>query len=175
MDAIYSPTPQVLFLDNIFITPTLLRYENVPLINVAQVADASFTTVFSIFHPDGTPLAKVKGTQLYLTEQGKKAGLRLRHKSGVTACELNGQTLFEVRREGAAALHLTAELYAPDGAFIRTVNSDLATKVMDGVQETLQRHNIFITNNFFQVPVGVQVWKDGSVNMGGIMLPSMSA
>jgi hypothetical protein len=80
---------------------------------------AGFTTQITIFHKDGTYLAKVKGTQMYLTPDGAKAGLKLRHPGLMTVCEMGTETLFEVRRDYAAPLKLTAELYTPTGGFIK--------------------------------------------------------
>ena len=53
---------------------------------------------FSIYHPDGTYLTKVKGTQLYNTADGDKARLKLHPLAGVTTCTLDGRTLYEVRK-----------------------------------------------------------------------------
>ena len=100
---VFSESPQVELGSNFFINvPVILQYKDTPLISVESAVDASFTTSIPIYHNDGTYLAKAKGTQLYLTEEGRKAGV----------------TLFELRRQSAAALKAEAELYVPDGKLI---------------------------------------------------------
>jgi len=79
----------------------------------------TFKTKIPIYHPDGTILAVAKASQLYPTEEGKKAGVTMRHLPNGTVCEMNGKTLFEILRQGAAALKMTAELYTHDGFFLK--------------------------------------------------------
>ena len=71
----------------------ILQYEDTPLLEVVREQAAGYTTQFSIYHHDGTYLAKLKGSQLYATEAGKKAGLVLRHPPLKTICELNGSPI----------------------------------------------------------------------------------
>ena len=72
---------------NTFINvPVLIQYENDPLFEVVHEVDASWTTQFRIYNKDGIYLAKAKGTQLYPTDQGTKAGLKMRYESHLTAC-----------------------------------------------------------------------------------------
>jgi hypothetical protein len=59
--------------------PTILQYDDTPLIQVVRVAEAGYTTEIPIYHSDGTYLAKVVGSQLYSTPEGQKAGVTLRH------------------------------------------------------------------------------------------------
>lgn len=116
---VFNQSDAVEFAGNTFINvPTILAVDGVALVETTKTVDTSYTLQFSIYHPDGTYLAKVKGTQLYPTEEGRKAGLTFRHPDKMTVCELGDETLFEVRREHAAALKLTAELYTPQGVFV---------------------------------------------------------
>lgn len=109
---IFQQTPEVHIASNRFIrTPTILMFEDSPLLEIERQPEAGFATRYSIYHSDGTYLAKVVGSQLYATDAGQKAGVTLRHPDKVTVCELNGQTLFEIRRLEAAALRTEAELY----------------------------------------------------------------
>ncbi|MEE6015417.1 hypothetical protein, partial [Escherichia coli] len=108
-----------------------------PLIQCGEWGVSSFTSRIPIYHNDGTYLAKAKGTQLYLTEEGRKAGVTLRHEDKITVCLINGKEVFELRRQSAAALKAEAELYVPDGKLISyrgsspklfsTENTQLAT------------------------------------------------
>ncbi|EMN1335722.1 hypothetical protein ACM2R8_005649 [Klebsiella pneumoniae] len=116
---VFSESPQVELGSNFFINvPVILQYKDTPLISVESAVDASFTTSIPIYHNDGTYLAKAKGTQLYLTEEGRKAGVTLRHEDKITVCLINGKEVFELRRQSAAALKAEAELYVPDGKLI---------------------------------------------------------
>jgi hypothetical protein len=117
---IFSESPRIEISTNVFENvPTILQVHDTPLIEVIKEHAAGYTTQISIYHNDGTYLAKVKGSQLYATEDGKKAGIQVRHPGLLTVCELGGQTLFELRRDHAAALKLSAELHSPTGIFIK--------------------------------------------------------
>jgi len=117
---IFQESPIFWLGSNKFINvPVVLMYRDTPLIEVGRFEEAGYTTQISIYHPDGTYLAKVKGSRLFATSDGEKSGLQLRHPDKMTICELNGKTLFEIRRLEAAALKTTAELHTPDGLFIK--------------------------------------------------------
>jgi hypothetical protein len=109
--------------------PIILQYEDDPLIEfVTSDRNASEFTA-PIFDGDGEKLGVLKGAQLYLTEPGKKADLKLRHHQDVSAIELGGQTLMELRRNGAAAVALEAELFAPTGYLIRGLSAQRVSLV----------------------------------------------
>lgn len=117
---VYVPQNMVLFATNMFINvPVILQYKNVPLIKTLKFVDASYTAEFNIFNQDGVQLAVVKGTQIYLTENGKKTNLVHRYLEDGTAVELDGKTLYELRRTEATALKAEAELFTPTGQFVR--------------------------------------------------------
>jgi hypothetical protein len=70
---IYQQAPIVHLAGNLFVeVPTVLQYDDTPLIQVVSAAAAGFTTEIPIYHSDGTYLAKVVGSQMYLTADGKK-------------------------------------------------------------------------------------------------------
>jgi hypothetical protein len=118
---IFFQSPEVEYAGNFFINvPIILEYDNTPLIEVVQAEAAGFTTQFQIFNKDGVYIARVKGSRLFLTEEGQKSNLRLRHPDKMTVCELDNQTIFEVRRKEAAALKTSAELFTPDGRFMKS-------------------------------------------------------
>lgn len=88
---VFSQSPEVELGSNFFINvPVILQYKDTPMISVENAVDAGFTTSIPIYHSDGTYLAKAKGTQLYLTDEGKKAGVTLRHEDKITVCLING-------------------------------------------------------------------------------------
>jgi hypothetical protein len=102
--------------------PVVLQFGDTPLIEISQWENASYGVEFRIYNKDGVYLAKIRGNQIYRTEAGEKSNLFLRHPGDKTVCELDGKTLFELKREGAAALKGTAELFTPDGRFIKITN-----------------------------------------------------
>jgi hypothetical protein len=110
--------------------PIILQADDAPLIEFVKDLDASYTAQFKICNKDGAHLATVKGTQIYDGKDAKAQGVALRHFPGVTACELNGQTVFEVRREKAAALKAQAELYTPTGGFIKADDHGVAGQLL---------------------------------------------
>lgn len=62
----FHQSPEVTFATNVFKdVPTILQYDDQPLIQLVQDVDASFTTQFTVFDEKGTKLVKVKGTQFY--------------------------------------------------------------------------------------------------------------
>lgn len=117
---IFHQSPTVEFATNYFHNvPVILQYDDQPLIEVVQDQSAGFTTQFSIFNKDGVYLAKVVGSRLFATDDGKKAGLSLTHPNRMTVCKVGDQVLFEITRKKAAALKTEAELFTPDGRFLR--------------------------------------------------------
>jgi len=125
---IFSKDASIKIATNTFINvPIILQLDDLPLIEVVQTVDASYTVQIPIFHPDGTKLAVAKGTQLYdVTEAGKKSGLTYEHPDKMTVCKLGNQTLFEIRRQAAAALKMQAELFTPNGRFVKCTDSPIA-------------------------------------------------
>ena len=165
---IFFQTPQVTMATNIFINvPVILQYEDIRLVEVVKVEKAGFTTQIPIYHPDGTYLAKVVGSQIYRTEIGKKAGLTLRYPKDMTVCEFNGQVLFEIHRLGAAALRAKAELFTPDGAFVKCPDDLLPTLFFGEKEKAIHINGVTFTGNtFMNLRIGIWVRKDGSVSIG---------
>jgi hypothetical protein len=57
-DLIFHSTPRISFASNTFINvPTILQFDDTPLISVVRVADLGFTSEIPIYHSDGTYLA----------------------------------------------------------------------------------------------------------------------
>jgi len=166
---IYQATPAIHFASNVFINvPVILQFEDTPLLEVVGKLKAGFTTQFSIYHPDGTYLAKLKGSQLYLTKEGKKAGLVLRHPPLKTICELNGSPIIELTRLEAAALKTEAELYTPQGTFLKSSDAGLTGYVLDSQAQQLEIGGLtFKSCQFKDLKIGVQVYRDGRVRIPG--------
>src|SRR3970040_1843251 len=97
---IYQNSPRVTFATNRFVNvPIILQFDDTPLISIVREEQLGYTTEIPIYHSDGTYLAKVNGTRTYATEDGKKAGIQMRYPKGMTVCELNGRTAFELFHE----------------------------------------------------------------------------
>jgi hypothetical protein len=158
-DLVFSTSPEVEFGSNTFVNvPIILRYNETPLIEVTQVESAGFSTRFSIFGPDGVALAKVVGSRLFLTDAGKKADLKLKYPPLMTVCELGGKTLFEVRRKEAAALSTAAELFTPDGRFIKGRNDGVPAGLFRVDGTALQVGGLVMTGcRFENAAIGIQI------------------
>src|SRR5690242_20668530 len=105
MNVIFQSHPDVVIGSNTFRNvPTIIQFEVTPLIEVGKFEPAGFTTRIAVYHNDGTKIAVVKGSQVYLTDEGRKASVTPRYEAGLTVCELEGKPIFELRRTSAAAL-----------------------------------------------------------------------
>ena len=135
---VFSDHPSVQVASNWFINvPIILQYEEIPLIQIVKEEQVGFTTEIPIYHPDGTYLAKVKGSQLYPTKEGIQAGVTLEHPDLMTVCKIGARTLFEIRRTEAAALRTTAELHTADGYFVKCAQ-ELPLQLFDTSGEQLK-------------------------------------
>jgi hypothetical protein len=133
MDIIFQSHPEVTIGSNTFINcPIILQIDDTPLIEVGRFEQAGYTTRFSIFHNDGTKIGVVKGKRVFLTKEGEKAKLKLREEPDLTVCELENKPIFELRKAGAAALKGWAELYAPEGVFIKVTDAELFGQLHTG-------------------------------------------
>lgn len=163
-DLVYVPQNIVEFATNRFVdVPVILQYKDVPLIKTMRLVNASYTAAFNIFDQDGMQLAVVKGTQMYLTDEGKKANLVHRYLEDGTAAELNGQTLYELRRTNAAALKAEAELFSPTGQFVRCHSSIEVSSVIE--PKPFQLGGLTMSNNIIAgAKIGILV-DEGSVSI----------
>jgi len=162
---IFHLSPTVEFATNYFRNvPIILQYDDQPLIEVIQQQQAGFTTQFRIYNKDGIYLAKVVGSRLFPTEDGQKAGISLTYPDRMTVCKLGSQVLFEITRKEAAALKTEAELFTPDGRFLKARGS---TKDWLLAKEPLRIGGIVMMGNTFSdCRIGVRVGRDGSVGLG---------
>lgn len=167
MELIYQTTPTVIFSTNTFINvSTILQFDDTPLISVVKEQDLGFTTEIPIYQSDGTYLAKVRGTRVFPTEAGKKAGILLRSLPELTVCELNGRTLFEIAHQKGDAFKAQAELYTPSGYFVKSTDKALPNILKsDGL--VLKIGGIQMTNcSFSGCRIGIWLKSDGSIGIG---------
>jgi hypothetical protein len=163
---IFSESPAITIATNTFINvPIILQYEDTPLMKIIKTQDAGYTTEIPIYHPNGTYLAKVVGSRLFTTPDGDKAGLTLNHPHRKTVCKLGEQVLFEITRTEAAALKTYAELYTPDGYFVRCTDSP-QLELIDESGSALELRGLKLVGNVFRnCSVGILIRKDGTVNL----------
>ncbi len=164
---IYQTAPQVTFATNKFINvPVILQYDKTPLISIVKEQQLGFTTEIPIYHQDGTYLAKVNGTRIYPTEDGKSAGIAMRSLPDVTVCEMNGKTLFEIYHQKGDAFKTNAELYTPNGYFIKSSDNPI-TEMLNASGESLKFGGITMSNNTFAgCRIGVWIKSNGSIAIG---------
>jgi hypothetical protein len=164
---IFTEFPAVTIATNTFIeVPTILQYEDTPLIEIVKSQEAGYTTQIPIYHPDGTYLAKVVGSRLFKTPEGDKAGLTLEHPNRRTVCKLGKKTLFEIERTEAAALKTSAELYTPDGYFVKC-SDPVVTGLYTASEEGINIRGLMLQGNVFsRCRIGILIRKDGSVSIG---------
>ncbi len=164
---IFTQMPHVELASNMFINvPVILQYDNTPLIEVIRDLDIEYKTQYSVYHQDGTYLAKVKGSKLFATEDGKKAGVQIRHLSNTLVCELGKNTIFEITKTGPFSVKTTAELYTNNGSFIKSSPSDLTGFVLNQ-KDNLQIKGLRMSKcTFSGVKIGVWVKSDGSISIG---------
>ena len=124
MKLVFQSSASITVATNTFINvPVVLKYEDTPLIEVVKEQDIGFTTQIPIYHSDGTYLAKVKGNRVHPTEEGKKANINIRDLQTNTFAVLIIKWLFELTHGIADAFKADAELYAPDGYFIKCTDA----------------------------------------------------
>lgn len=166
-DLVYQSSPAVTVATNTFINvPTILQFDNTPLISVVREVNLGFTSEIPIYHSDGTYLAKVRGTRVYATEDGKTAGVKVRQYQGLWVCEVDGRTAFEIRQQSGDAFRTDAELYTPNGCFVSVADSPMPS-VVNASGSALKVGGITMTGCTFQdMSIGVWIRSDGSVAIG---------
>ncbi len=163
---LFSETTKITIATNTFINvQVILQYDDTPLIEVVRFEQAGFTTQIPIYHSDGTYLAKVVGSQLYLTQDGRKAGVTLEYPDKMTVCKIDGRVAFEIRREDAAALKTAAELFAPDGYFVRATDSGLG--LLNSSGDAIQIGGLTMSGSTISgFRVGIKIDSKGRVAIG---------
>ena len=123
-ELIYQSSPEVTFASNTFVNvPTILQFDDTPLVSVVREEHLGFTTEIPIYDQSGVYLAKVRGTRVYSTPEGKEAGVRIRQLPELWICEVDDRTAFEIRQQPGNAFRTDAELYTPTGHFLKVSDS----------------------------------------------------
>jgi len=163
---IFQTTPTVTIATNTFINvPVILRFENTNLIEFIQELELGFTTQIPIYHPDGTYLAKIKGTRSYPTEEGKKAGVIIEKFADRWVCKMGKQILFEINHHSGDYFRMVAELFTPEGYFVKC--NDSASDLIDSKGSSLNVGGLIMGGNTIaHCATGIWLRKDGSCSFG---------
>ena len=167
MELVFQSSPRMIVATNTFINvPIILKYEDTPLMEVIKEQGVGFTTQIPIYHSDGAYLAKVKGNRVYPTEAGKKANIEIRDTPGKFICSLENKVMFELSHGVGEEFKADAELYAPDGCFVKCSDSP-KPELFDVQGNAIKVGGITMIGNVFQnLSVGIWLRKDGSCAIG---------
>lgn len=166
-EVIYHPSSAVTFATNTFVNvPTILQFDETPLVSVVKEEKLGYTTEFPLYHADGTYLAKVTGTRVYATGDGVAAGVKIRELPQMWVCTIDGRTAFEVRHQPGDAFRVQAELHAPTGYLVKVAEGP-EPQLYSATGTALQVGGIIMAGNMFQnCRIGVWMRSDGSVAIG---------
>jgi hypothetical protein len=163
----YQISPVVYLATNKFVNvPVILKFDDVPLISIIRENSLCFKTKIPIYHSDGTYLAKVNGTQVFKTPDGEKAGIVMRQLPGITVCEMDGKTLFEIRHQPGDTFRTNAEIYTPTGYFVKSTDP-LPPQIIDASGKALKVGGLTMSNSVIQgFKVGIWLKSDGNCSIG---------
>lgn len=164
---IFQSSPRVTIATNTFINvPIILRYEDTNLIEIVRQEGLGFTTQIPIYHQDGTYLAKVTGNRMYLTKDGEKVGLKIEKHQGLWVCSMEKKTLFEIKQQTGDSFKTTAELYTPDGYFVKCTDNP-SPSLIDLQGNSLKVGGVIMSGNTFSgCKIGVWLKKNGACLIG---------
>ncbi|WP_143885596.1 hypothetical protein [Chryseobacterium binzhouense] len=164
---IFQTSPEVTLATNRFINvPVILKYEDTNLIEIIKDQAIGFTTQIPIYHSDGTYLAKVIGNRIYSTKDGEKAGLKIEKHQNLWVCTMDNKTVFEIQQNQGDAFKTTAELYTPEGYFVKCSDSP-SPNLFDLTGSELRFPGIVMSGNTFSgCKVGIWLKKNGGFLIG---------
>jgi hypothetical protein len=164
---VYQTSPKVTIATNTFVNvPIILKYEETNLIEIIKEVGLGFTTQIPIYHSDGTFLAKVKGNRIFLEKGGEKADIKIDKYHGLWVCKMNNKTLFEIHQQTGDSFKTTAELYTPEGYFVKCSNEP--TPVLFDTKGTELKIGGMIMSGNLLIGCKIGVWlkRDGSISVG---------
>ena len=136
-----------------------------PLISIVREERPGFTTEIPVFDAGGSYLAKVRGTRVYPTKDGEKAGVTVRQLPQYWICSIGDRTAFEIRQGAGDSFRTEAELYTPTGFFV--IDDRPMPKVIDASGLQLKVEGVTMSGNtFVGVRIGIGVRSDGSISLG---------
>jgi hypothetical protein len=166
-ELVYHSSPAVTFATNTFINvPIILQFDDTPLVSIVREAALAYTTEIPIYHADGTYLAKVRGTRVYATKEGKAAGVVVGQLPNMWVCTVAGRTAFEIHHQQGDAFRVEAELNTPTGYLVK-VDDAPKPQLYSASGQALQVGGITMIGNVFQnLRIGVLIRSNGSVSIG---------
>lgn len=157
----FQSHPDVIIGSNTFRNvPTILQYEDTPLLEVGKFEPVGYTTRFAVFDDSGVKIAVVEGGKITVTPEGAKARITCRHEPDLTVCELEGKPILELRRRGTQALNAAAELYAPEGVLIKA-NVAEASAILQSGRPLLPGAQYMSNSTFCDGGIAFHVRRDG--------------
>lgn len=122
---IFTNWPKVSMGSNTFTdVPTILKYDNLNMIEIIKEAGNGYTIQIPIFDAEGTYLATFKGNSLVTTAESEIGDLTLSQENESTICTLNGKTLFEIIKKEGDAFRIKAELFTPEGYCVKYISDE---------------------------------------------------
>jgi len=168
-ELIFQKTSKVEYGGNTFVNvPVLLRFDDIPLIEVVRKEKLGLTTSIPIYGSDGTYLAKVVGTRIYSTPDAAKVNFKVIKESDLWACTMEGNTLFEVRHSGRDTFKMNAELYTDTGYFVKTHDHQ---ELYSPQSQTNKIMHSITGNNISNVEIGIWIRSSGQVEVGRAISP----
>lgn len=126
MQLVYKPIPIVTSLKRMPMNfPAIIPFDDMPWISIVQEDNHGFGSDIQVLNSAGTCLAKIRGTRIFSTEDGKRAGIKLRPLINSTICELNGNELFEIACQSCGSFNIRTGLFAKKGYFIKSTKTSL--------------------------------------------------
>ena len=158
----FQSHPDVMIAGNTFRNvPTILQFEDTPMLEVGQFEPAGYGVRFPVYDADGRKLAVVSGNQIHLTEDGRNSNIVRKCDPNLTVCEVDGKPILELRREGAAALRGWAELYAPEGVLIKAHHTGVTGLLRDGGKALVAGGMVIQGCEFSNIKVGIHLHRPG--------------
>ncbi len=164
---IYQTSPVVTLATNRFINvPIIFQYEDTPLIVIVKEQSLGYTSSIPIYDSAGTCLAKINGTRIFPTAEGKTVDIQIEKRSLLTICKIGSRTAFEIHHQPGDAFRIVAELYAPDGYFVK-FEEQPQPKLLDASGNAIKVGGVtMIGNTIENLRIGVWLKKDGSCLIG---------
>ena len=114
----------------------------------------------------GLYIAKAVGTRIYSTEDGKNVGVKIDKYPGLWVCKMGPQTLFEIHQQSGDSFKTMAELYTPDGSFIKC-SDQAALDLMNNKGEQVKLSGFVMSGStFINIEVAIWLKKNGGFTIG---------
>lgn len=152
--------------------PVILQYDKQPIISV-DISNSNLK--FAFYNKEGLKIADIIEEDIHpcVAEDNNLTVLPKTPLKKIYKVNYNGKTVIQVKQKSASDFEIQeAELFMPDGYKI-TISKGCEIEVKNKNGEKIGKSRVIMSNNtFINVPVGVFVQKDGTINIGVFQLPS---